>query len=152
MNRPRTSLRGGRRCSSEIKRNLCSGFRKWKLTLGAIRPIGTRPTLIAVAALSLLLASLSLASTALAAAPGADSPRELIGPIPPSILVPPVRTSPPARTRPIPRPPQYDAKTTARKRQLPYRMESLRLAIDDLQATYGEAYASGPQFRNAGMP
>jgi len=54
--------------------------------------------------------------------------------------------APPARTRPLKRPPQYDAKVTAHKQRLPYRLESLGLAIEDLIATFGDAYPDGPKF------
>ena len=87
-----------------------------------------------------------LDSTAFAAAPKAKKRGELVGPITPSIHVPPVRTAPPARTRPIERPPQYDPKVAAEKQRLPYRLESLRLAIEDLITTFGDAYPDGPEF------
>ena len=85
-------------------------------------------------------------SSAFAAAPKGKKRAELVGPIAPSIHVPPVRTAPPARTRTIKRPPQYDAKVTAQKQRLPYRLESLRLAIEDLITTFGDAYPDGPEF------
>lgn len=71
---------------------------------------------------------------------------ELTGPIRPSIMVPPVRRGIPALTDAIVRPPQYDPKTTLRKRSLAYQMESLRLAIEDLMETFGETYRGGREF------
>ncbi len=73
-------------------------------------------------------------------------PKESVGPIEPSIMVPPVRNMPPKRTPTITRPPQYDPQVTIRKRELSYRMESLRLAIEDLRATFGDAYPQGAEF------
>ena len=82
-----------------------------------------------------------------AAQPGSsEAPQELPSPIASSILVPPVRTGPPALTRPIERPQQYDAQATADKQRLAYRMESLRLAIEDLIETFGERYPRGAEF------
>jgi hypothetical protein len=77
---------------------------------------------------------------------GTAAPQELPGSIEPSILVPPVRTGPPALTRPIERPQQYDPQVTADKQRLPYRMESLRLAIEDLIETFGQRYPRGAEF------
>ena len=87
-----------------------------------------------------------VAASAQAAAPRSKPPAERTGPIPPSIHVPPVRTSPPAKTRTIARPLQYDPDVTARKQRLEYRLESLRLAIEDLIATFGDRYPQGAKF------
>jgi formylglycine-generating enzyme required for sulfatase activity len=81
-----------------------------------------------------------------AANPDATAPRELIGPLTPSIHVPPVRTAPPARTNLVARPEQYDPQVATNKQQLSYRIESLRLAIEDLVATFGDRYPNGPEF------
>jgi formylglycine-generating enzyme required for sulfatase activity len=78
--------------------------------------------------------------------PAKRAVKELVGPIEPSIMVPPVRTHPPARTPQIVRPQQYDPQTTARKQTLTYRMESLRLAIEDLCRTFGDRYPGGPEY------
>ena len=71
-----------------------------------------------------------------------EQTREHVGPLSPSIHVPPVRESPPPLTRRIQRPPQYDPRVQARKQRLDYRLESLRLAIEDLIKTYGDRYPS----------
>ncbi|MBM4090597.1 MAG: hypothetical protein FJ276_14420 [Planctomycetes bacterium] len=75
--------------------------------------------------------------------------RELTGAVATSIFVPPVRTQPPARTLRIERPEQYDPETARRKQQLPYKVESLRLAIEDLRATFGDAYPRGAEYLRA---
>ncbi len=113
-------------------------------------PRGLHPTiLLQVSAASLLLGlSTGLASfTCAARATEPDPARttELVGPLAPSFHIPPVRTAPPVRTRPIFRPPQYDPATTAHKQTLRYKMESLRLAIDDLIETFGPAYPRGAE-------
>jgi formylglycine-generating enzyme required for sulfatase activity len=69
--------------------------------------------------------------------------------IAPSVLVPPVRTSPPPLTRPIQRPPIYDPQVAMDKQRLSYRMESLRLAIEDLIETFGGRYSRGAEYLNA---
>jgi len=76
----------------------------------------------------------------------AETPQELVGPMTPSIHVPPVRSGPPARTRPIHRPPQYDPAVAAQKSELSYQMECLRLAIEDLIDTFGDRYPRGDEF------
>ncbi len=81
-----------------------------------------------------------------AAETGNEMPKEIVGPIAPTIHVPPVRTGPPPRTRPIARPDQYEPAVAARKRELPYKMECLRLAIEDLIATFGDSYSGGEEF------
>ncbi|MGM0487041.1 MAG: SUMF1/EgtB/PvdO family nonheme iron enzyme [Planctomycetota bacterium] len=78
--------------------------------------------------------------------PDVSPPKEVTGSLPPSIHVPPVRERPPARTHFIDRPRQYDPETTARKQTLRYRLESLRLAIEDLMETYGRRYPDGEEF------
>jgi len=85
-------------------------------------------------------------SASFAAAPRDNGPRELPSPIAPSILVPPVRLAPPQRTKPIERPEQYDPRIAADKQRLAYRMESLRLAIEDLIDTFGDRYPRGAEF------
>ena len=96
--------------------------------------------------LVLMLVGVLISPHVWAAEPAKNAPKELIGPIRPSIMVPPVRTQPPSRTPEIVRPAQYDAKTQAHKRTLTYRMESLRLAIEDLCRTFGDQYPQGPAF------
>ncbi len=93
-----------------------------------------------------LLLGIVAGSSSWAAEPAEKGPKELVGPIEPSIMVPPVRVRPPSRTPEIARPPQYDPRVTARKRTLPYRMESLRLAIVDLCTTYGDQYPHGAEY------
>lgn len=102
-----------------------------------------RGTLIALAMLAL---ETGAGSSRAAAPKAAQEPVELASSIPPSIHVPPVRTAPPAKTRPIVRPAQYDPRVTADKQRIEYRMESLRLAIEDLIATFGERYPKGSEF------
>ncbi len=82
----------------------------------------------------------------MAAKPKPNRAGELIGPLEPSIHVPPVRSTAPARTNLVEREPQYDPQTTARKRQLSDKVESLRLAIEDLITTFGDAYRGGTDF------
>ncbi|MBC8871295.1 MAG: SUMF1/EgtB/PvdO family nonheme iron enzyme [Planctomycetes bacterium] len=105
-----------------------------------------RLTVVAAIACSVAVGRFGVDSSAFAAAPKAKKRAELVGPIAPSIHVPPVRTAPPARTRTIERRPQYDAKVTAHKQRLPYRLESLRLAIEDQITTFGDAYPDGLEF------
>ena len=105
-----------------------------------------RLSVVAAIACGVAVGQFGVDSSVFAAAPKAKKRAELIGPITPSIHVPPVRTAPPARTRTIERPPQYDAKVTAQKQRLPYRLESLRLAIEDLITTFGDAYPDGPEY------
>lgn len=78
--------------------------------------------------------------------PKPSSPKEETGPLPVSIHVPPVRKQPPARTHFIDRPKQYDPETAGRKQTLRYRLESLRLAIEDLIETFGQRYPNGEEF------
>jgi formylglycine-generating enzyme required for sulfatase activity len=76
----------------------------------------------------------------------AAAPKELPSSLAPSIHVPPVRTAPPRLTKPIQRPEQYDPRVAADKLRLAYRMESLRLAIEDLIAAFGDGYPRGAGF------
>ena len=101
-------------------------------------PLGTA----AVLAMGIVAACLPL----MAGESDDQVPKESVGSIQPSMMVPPVRDIPPQRTPTIRRPPQYDPQVTARKRELSYRMESLRLAIEDLRTTFGDAYPQGAEF------
>ncbi len=114
-----------------------------------------RPTsfsMFAKCAAAVMLATFLVGSLGTAVAAESDKtlkqtrPAELIGPIAPSIHVPPVRRQPPEKTHQIEHPPQYDPATTAHKRTLTYRLQSLRLAIEDLIATFGERYPNGPEY------
>ncbi|HIQ23373.1 MAG TPA: hypothetical protein EYH34_19290 [Planctomycetes bacterium] len=97
-----------------------------------------------VAAVSVL--PIGLAGVVRGQSPNAARPVELVGPIDPSWLVPPVRTAPPAKTRFIHRPPQYDPRVAARKQTLAYQLECLGLAIEDLMEQFGDAYANGAEY------
>ena len=100
-----------------------------------------------VVALCMILTCFLPETRSRAAKPTESNSVELVGPLAPSIHVPPVRNAPPKLTRPIVRPPQYDATVTAQKQTLSYKMESLRLAIDDLIATHGPSYVNGPAYQ-----
>ncbi|MCP4859058.1 MAG: formylglycine-generating enzyme family protein [Fuerstiella sp.] len=95
-----------------------------------------------------LIAGVAVADTPKAKTADAKGPDELVGSIVPSIHVPPVRLNAPAKTKPIVRPQQYDPQTARRKQGLPYRIESLRLAIEDLKGTFGTDYPRGREFLN----
>lgn len=83
-----------------------------------------------------------------AQSPTAKQSDEQTGPITPSIHVPPVRRNAPAKTASIVRGEQYDAQTARRKKGLSYRIESLRLAIEDLGETFEADYPRRSEFLN----
>ncbi len=111
-----------------------------------IRQTGHPRCRFLLTAASWILAWMWMGSVIVSAAETTGDVEEQTGPIAPSIHVPPVRLKPPSRTHFIKRPPQYDSEVSARKQRLSYRMESLRLAVEDLMATFGPEYPNGADY------